>query len=62
MTLPMKLSEWNLGGMKMKLNDVFDREDLLREKMELEWYDDEEEVESDCWPYGRDERWNESWF
>ena len=46
----------------MRMNDVFEREDLLREKMEMEWYDDEEETESDCYPYGKDERWDESWF
>jgi len=40
-----------------------EREDLLREKMELEWLDDDDdEFESDRFPYGKDERWDESWF
>ena len=40
-------------------------EDLLREKMELEWYDDDCECFDDerNWPYvDNDERWSENWF
>ena len=45
-------------------DDYIAREDLLREKMELEEYFDEESHDDDRnWPYvDKDERWNNSWF
>lgn len=46
----------------MKTNDCATYNDLLREKMALECYDEDEEEQESGWPYGRDERWNESWF
>lgn len=51
----------------MEVIDVkeYSYEDLLHEKMELEWYDDDCECEDDerNWPYvDNDERWSENWF